>query len=796
MDTWVPLPNITGLQSGSVITLKSINANMFLARCNGCVPGAPASVPDAAFAHVPNSDAPYTQFTVTPLPNGKFALRADTGKYLAVCDGCVPGGGAARFTATMHVTDPNIPWAQWTIRPGSAAGTYTLQSEPTGGYFLTPCQGCVPGGAEPYSATLHIKDPNIPWTQWAIFIKQTSVPAPAEALTLPVKGGNVQQVNFEGGGTKLGGYVQTGPKKWVEVNTQGTTTFEFDEVNRDEWSVYLKDPSRNVSIHIDLFRKMIRYSDAQTPWRDQYTVLLATSGEPNLPSDAQPLTVQEEAAIASDPNTIYEDVPNMSMQEIQGVMGWIKIKTTGERLPFCWRQSEGRGVGTIPGRVADCPATYTNNGATCGRGADTIGAPSRLGDCPAGYKNMLVGCVKFPDTYWKPFGHCTTWFKKYPCAAGYTDNGCTCGRGGDSISRDHMTCPSGYHKSPILPERCIVDCQSGYTNTGETCFKGTSTLGMGSMLCKAGEEKIGARCFPNGGSCFGSEEEDAGLCYKGCKAGFNGVGPVCWQNCPANWVNCAAGCAKTKNDCASTVGDQVLSPLIVAANIATVGMAAPETAAVATAAKTTAETITIAGKTYTATSKVGMASVKALKAMEWAAKNPGKVLKQGGLKAIDSLQDVKPDGLEKGASVFRRIYVARTGRTAAASGGKTTAQVVRFYRTSKVEGTIEYDAYRATNDYATAFAEDFKRQTSEEINDAIDHYYEEGPAQFLKETWAKQQLTELAEANGWRITQDVLAVASIVDITGVTGVVSAYAKPICQDLTSFPCGKSTRNCSQ
>src|SRR5271154_7178200 len=28
----------------------------------------------------------------------------------------------------------------------------------------------------------------------------------------------------------------------------------------------------------------------------------------------------------------------------------------------------------------------------------------------------------------------------------------------------------------------------------------------------------------------GAQEEDAGLCYAPCKAGYHGVGPVCWNN--------------------------------------------------------------------------------------------------------------------------------------------------------------------------------------------------------------------------------------------------------------------------
>ena len=82
------------------------------------------------------------------------------------------------------------------------------------------------------------------------------------------------------------------------------------------------------------------------------------------------------------------DVPDMSDEDIKKVMEWITAEATMVKNPFCWKDTYGRGVGTIPGRVADCPASYTNNGLTCGRGSDDIWAGSKVADCPSGYTNM------------------------------------------------------------------------------------------------------------------------------------------------------------------------------------------------------------------------------------------------------------------------------------------------------------------------------------------------------------------------------------------------------------------------
>lgn len=97
------------------------------------------------------------------------------------------------------------------------------------------------------------------------------------ASTEVVNGYEVEQVDFGSGGEKLGAYYQISPNAWKETDAQGKTTFKFAETTRDQWSVYLEDPSRKVNIQIDLHRKKVRYSDPNTPIRDQYDVLSAAA---------------------------------------------------------------------------------------------------------------------------------------------------------------------------------------------------------------------------------------------------------------------------------------------------------------------------------------------------------------------------------------------------------------------------------------------------------------------------------------------------------------------------------------
>jgi hypothetical protein len=91
-----------------------------------------------------------------------------------------------------------------------------------------------------------------------------------------------------------------------------------------------------------------------------------------------------EAIVVAD---FVENVPDMS-EDIKKAMAWIIVEATMVKNPLSWKHSNGRGVGTFPGRVADCPAGYTNNGFTCGRVSDDILAPPKVANCPSGYKNM------------------------------------------------------------------------------------------------------------------------------------------------------------------------------------------------------------------------------------------------------------------------------------------------------------------------------------------------------------------------------------------------------------------------
>ena len=213
-------------------------------------------------------------------------------------------------------------------------------------------------------------------------------------------------------------------------------------------------------------------------------------------------------------------------------------------------------------RVADCPDGYTNNGATCGRGAASkSSAPSNhdhgkyiTATCPKGYYNDGTSCM------FKVFGRGTGYDyffrngmrncendygegncenngalaypkcqklardKGYANADKWTNDGC-CLCSPESGYRQYWLSEKGECRNPDNEDEmdpyytnrtgalCYTDCEklygSGWYNNGTSCWRDPSTLGMGDMVCKPGEFKSGARC------------------YKTCPPGFKNMGEYC-----------------------------------------------------------------------------------------------------------------------------------------------------------------------------------------------------------------------------------------------------------------------------
>ncbi len=87
----------------------------------------------------------------------------------------------------------------------------------------------------------------------------------------PVNGWTVSEVLFEESeGGPVGSFSQIDDLTWIETNSGGE--YVYQEVGRDEWSVYLYDESRNISIQLDLWLGEIIYSDENTAFTLYYVM--------------------------------------------------------------------------------------------------------------------------------------------------------------------------------------------------------------------------------------------------------------------------------------------------------------------------------------------------------------------------------------------------------------------------------------------------------------------------------------------------------------------------------------------
>ncbi len=105
-----------------------------------------------------------------------------------------------------------------------------------------------------------------PWNGqwWTTIPNQMSVcelNVPDYTNTSPVNGYNVTNVKFtDSYGKILGNFHLSTNNTWVEDSTTEQNRFTFSERNRDEWSVYLYDASRDMHIQLDLYTKEVKWN--------------------------------------------------------------------------------------------------------------------------------------------------------------------------------------------------------------------------------------------------------------------------------------------------------------------------------------------------------------------------------------------------------------------------------------------------------------------------------------------------------------------------------------------------------
>ena len=278
---------------------------------------------------------------------------------------------------------------------------------------------------------------------------------------------------------------------------------------------------------------------------------------------------------------------------IAGVFSFLTFGslTADTGADYCWKDSYGRGAGTIP----EQPPT----------GQFRHWFSDEWYACPTGYYRSLNpdinakdACLKDNPAYseWEPAKDLGPIIAPKPNGRAFKDPG----------YNRWFSCPSGYVRSVThvkSSSACIKqgtiwpnETLSGITDHGVyhrdtpsggfgdpnshyyKCPKGFNRTIFPVTAANACEKVVPAKSVSKAkakkmGSVCGSKEVDAGLCYDSCKSGYTGVGPVCWTSAPSDWVECGMGAAKDDKACAAATANQVVSVGMLAINIGSMGSA-------------------------------------------------------------------------------------------------------------------------------------------------------------------------------------------------------------------------------
>lgn len=368
---------------------------------------------------------------------------------------------------------------------------------------------------------------------------------------------------------------QSGPTAKEQACFDAMQNVPYDLAGHKSWDeVHLRKlckgtPDPNQTIRC--FQSIIRNYD---DWKRGISSCQAVNGVVEFEATNNPGSLASKSALSS--------------TDMNQVLSWISTMVSSTRLPFCYRQSFGRGAGQGLSSSFGCAAGLEQGGQLCYPKCKPghVGAgPVCWGSCPSGFKDIGALCQK-PASYGRGAGWIGLVGKTavQRCEEGNRtkgDGGSPAGQSCEMVGAfAYPKCKPGFYN--VGANLCSPKCPDGYADTGTDCAKTSYGRGAGEpFTCKAGMERDGLTC------------------YTPCRANYSGVGPVCWQNCPSQTpVNCGAGCATTSKDCGMAISDMVISPIMAAVSLATLGTASGATVAV-NATKGTAQVATKASQILT-----------------------------------------------------------------------------------------------------------------------------------------------------------------------------------------------------
>jgi hypothetical protein len=245
--------------------------------------------------------------------------------------------------------------------------------------------------------------------------------------------------------------------------------------------------------------------------------------------------------------------------------------SAAQEREYCWRDSYGRGVGTVPTSCAPgqemvglfcynkCSANMQRAGVDC------------HSVCPSGFRDDGLFCRR--AEYGRGAGYPWWW------SDGFSNSGMIsrCTKDNPQLGCEmsgaiaYPKCRAGYH---------AVGCCICRPDSAPDCAQLGLNPGIDLSCAKKieiSEPRLGVCPGATSGAAGSGQQMDAGLCYGSCEGGYKGVGPVCWGEAPKkpvvdpDWGECGMGAAKDTPTCVKVTADQVLSVGKLAVTLATLG---------------------------------------------------------------------------------------------------------------------------------------------------------------------------------------------------------------------------------
>lgn len=117
---------------------------------------------------------------------------------------------------------------------------------------------------------------------------------------------------------------------------------------------------------------------------------------------------------------------------------------------------------------------------------------------------------------------------------------------------------------------------------------------------------------------------------------------------------------------------------------------------------------------------------------------------------------------------------------------ESTKDIRELYKLVKQVGTVAFETDKTMQMWVTDYIGDFESMTTKRVVTELSKHFNGPTLYWVKQQYAMNHLTLILKSDGIQTAQNVLSAISTFDPTGVTGVVSAFANPMCASDQNFP----------